>query len=84
MAWVGTLASLEGQRCNVVVVDASGNPKGAVLVVPQGTDGEVSTAPFDKSLAQVHAANAIDVLCMQERAFGEAGLPPLPEPPADS
>lgn len=62
----------------MVVVASRQNPKGAVLVMPKGS-GEMLTVPLSAALVLLKPATVVDVLCLQERAFGASGLTP-PQP----
>ncbi len=68
----------DGRKGNVVVVAPRKNPKGAVLVMPKGA-GEVLAVPISEALALLKPSTVVDVLCLQERAFGASGLTP-PQP----
>jgi len=70
---------IDGRRANVVLVGARDNPKGAVLVVPGESAGQVQTQPLQSALALFHPGFAVNVLCMQERIFGKSGLKPPKE-----
>jgi hypothetical protein len=75
--WVGTVPLKDGRRGNIVLVDSRQNPKGAILVTPNGEEtGEVATVPLSSALHGLHPAHVIEALCMQERAFGTSGLTP--------
>lgn len=76
---MGRLALTDTRQANIVLVGARQNPKGAVLVLPGEAGAPVQTAPFPTALALVHPANAVEILCMQERVFGNSGLPKAPD-----
>jgi hypothetical protein len=69
------LTLTDNRQGNIVLVGARQNPKGAVLVLPGDAGGPVQTVPLLMALTLVHSANAVEILCMQERAFGSSGLP---------
>jgi len=72
---VGELTALDGRRGSVVLVGGPKNPKGAVVVLagPEGTQAQ--PALLSSVVSLLHPRYVIDILCMQERGFGNAGLP---------
>lgn len=72
------MSLVDGRRANVVLVGSRQNVKGAVLVAPE-EGGTVQTMPLASGVHLLHPAHLLEVLCMQERAFGANGVPPLPE-----
>jgi hypothetical protein len=74
-AIVGELSTLDGRRGSVVLVGGPKNPKGAVVVVagPEGTQAQPALLSGVGSF--LHPRYVIDILCMQERGFGNLGLP---------
>jgi len=74
---------LDGARGNVVLAGGRSNPKGAILVLPGDRAGKVKTVAFADGLHLLSSAAIVDVLCMQERAFGDSGLTPPPETPGE-
>lgn len=79
-ALVGTLALVDGREANVVLVGARQNPKGAVLIVPSRTDGHLQTVLLSDSLDQLDQSSVVEVLCMQELAFGKGRLKAVVDP----
>jgi len=77
---VGVVALLDGRRGNVVLAGSRGNSKGAILVLPD-SGGEVTSVPLAEGLDLLAAPTVVDILCMQERAFGDSGLEPPPGAP---
>ena len=77
---MGSLCLVDGRRANVVLVGARDNPKGAVLVLPGESAGQVQTQPLQLALPLLDPDFALSVLCMQERVFGTSGLKPPSEP----
>lgn len=77
---MGLLNLTDERRGNVVVVGARQNPKGAVLVLPGESDGQVQTFALSDAVGLMHPSQVIDILCIQERAFGQSGLTPPCEP----
>ena len=65
----------DNRQGNIVLVGARQNPKGAVLVLPGDAGAPVQTVPLPMALTLVHCANAVEIMCVQERAFGNNGLP---------
>lgn len=75
---MGTLQLSDGRAANVVLVGSRQNAKGAVLLVP-GIQGQVETFPLSSGLDVLHPQHVIDILLLQERAFGLTGLVPPKE-----
>jgi len=75
---VGALQLTDGRAANVVLVGSRQNAKGAVLLVP-GSQGQVQTLPLSSGLEFLHPQHVVDVLLLQERAFGPSGLVPPKE-----
>lgn len=73
---VGALTFINGIRANVVLVGPGTNPKGAALLVPAPEGAKPKTVLLADAVAILHPRNIIEILCMQERAFGSRGLPP--------
>ena len=74
--WVGSLSLVDGRQANVVCVGSRENPKGTVLVLPEEGTGQVQTVDLSSGLEWLHPGHVLEVLCMQERAFGKSGLRP--------
>jgi len=70
---------LDNRQANIVLVGARQNPKGAIVVLPGEAGGAVQTLPLSMALNLIHPAHVIEILCMQERAFGGSGLPKPPD-----
>jgi len=77
-AWIGELHLLDGRSAYVVLVGPRNAHTGAVLVLAGKSESERKTAFLDESVHLLHPLQVVDVLCLQERAFGDKGLP-LPE-----
>ncbi|MCC6144887.1 MAG: hypothetical protein IT368_13865 [Candidatus Hydrogenedentes bacterium] len=79
-AVVGTLRLNDGRAANAVLVGPRQNPNGAVIVSagPSGTE----TLPLPQALELLAPPQVVDILCMQERIFGDRGLPVPDELPA--
>jgi hypothetical protein len=75
-ALVGPIQLADGTKGGIVLVGAADHPKGAVLVT-QGADADsVGKIPLGQCLDRLSLMQAIDILCMQERAFGSHELAP--------
>lgn len=77
-ALIGELHLLDGRSAYVVLVGPRNAHTGAVLVLTGNSESERETAFLDASFDLLHPQQVVDVLCVQERAFGDMGLP-LPE-----
>ena len=77
-AWVRTVALVNGSPAKVVVVAERMNPKGAQVVLAS-TDGQPAAVPISQALVQLDPTTVLDILCFQERAFGDGRLPPVTE-----
>lgn len=73
-AFAADLALIDGRRATAVIVADRQNPRGLVLLLQEG-----GAAPTPVLIEEVEDALApgdhIELLTMQERAFGAAGLP---------
>ncbi len=78
-AWVGARTFSDGARGNVVIVGSREIPKGAVLLFPGTNKGALQSAPLAEHLDKLTPQQVVDILCMQERAFGESGLQAPPD-----
>lgn len=75
-AVVGSVLVTDGRKATVVLVSARSNPKGAALVLPANDDrAAVATEPVANCLHLLTPKSVIDILTMQERVFGQSGLP---------
>ena len=74
-AIVGNLTLLRGRVCNVVLVGNAQNAKGATLVLPGEGGRGPKTVLLSAGHDLLHPRCVIDILCMQERFFGNRGLP---------
>ncbi len=74
-AFVGDVVVLDGQRAKAVVLGAPHTPKGAVLVLPPQANEKPEAIPLGQALDGLPPQAVIEILCMQERAFGAYGLP---------
>lgn len=73
-AWVGQLCLGDGRGVNVVVVGPRRNPRGAAIVFPAEGKGALAAIPLADALDQLTPEQVVDILCMQERAYGDSGL----------
>jgi len=80
-AWVAALRLVDGRSGKAVVVAGRDNPKGAMIVLPPAgsAGGTVPSIPLTDAYDLLTPLQIIDVLCLQERAFGTNELEP-PEP----
>lgn len=79
---MGAISLLDGRKGNAVVVGPRDNPKGATLVIQKGGAEEPERRSFSDSTALLSPELVTDVLCLQERAFGDSGLE-APEVPSE-
>jgi hypothetical protein len=75
-AIVGTVTLATGRTGKAVVVAARDNPKGAMIIAPGANPGEMRPVPLRDQLDALEPTAVIEILCMQERVFGSAPLPP--------
>lgn len=73
-ALVGPLQLTNGQRATVVLVGGRENPRGAAIVMATEADGKPAPHPLMDHLDLVPLTGLVEILCMQERAYGEHGL----------
>lgn len=73
-AFAADLKLLDGRAAKGVVVAGRGNPKGLVFLLPL-PDGTMQTLLPTSAAELVSAGDYIEMLFMQERAFGTSGLP---------
>jgi len=73
-AVVGNVTYVNGQQGNVVLVGPREHPKGATLVLPAQGESAIRTMPFAEGLALLRPETVVDILCIQERVFGQAGF----------
>jgi hypothetical protein len=74
-AWVGPIPLKDGRRGTVVVVGDRANPKGAALVLPPEDGADQVHMPISEAGSLIQPWYLIEILCMQERAFGSSDLP---------
>ena len=73
-AVVGAFSLADGREGKVVLVAGRDNPRGAMVVSSGGGGEAVEPIPLSECLESMEPASLIEVLCMQERAFGNSGL----------
>ncbi len=64
-----------GQRGRCVLLGPRENPKGAVIVLAGSGGSAADSRMLDASLDQLTPSTLAEIICMQERVFGAAGLP---------
>ncbi|MDZ4860915.1 MAG: hypothetical protein SGI88_18220 [Candidatus Hydrogenedentes bacterium] len=74
-AVVATISLSSGQDAKVVLVGARENPKGAIVLLMDAAVSATDTRPLESYIDQLSQAALAEILCMQERLFGPAGLP---------
>jgi hypothetical protein len=74
-ALIGELHLLDGRSAYVVLVGPRNAHTGAVLVLTGNSESERETAFLMESVHLLHPQQVVEVLCIQERAFGDKGLP---------
>ena len=74
-AAVAPIQLLNGARGRIVLVGARENPKGAMVLVPGSVPASVDTRPLEQHLDHLAPMTIVEIICMQERLFGESGLP---------
>ncbi len=79
-ALIGELRLADGGKGKALVMGPRSRPKGAQILQPKaGAAGEFDAAPLHDVLALLEPGAVIDVLCMQERVFGDTGLEAPPQ-----
>ncbi|MCF6283946.1 MAG: hypothetical protein L3K26_01960 [Candidatus Hydrogenedentes bacterium] len=74
-AIVGGLTLVGGNKGNVVLVGTASNPRGATLIVPGEDPKKPRTALLPAGCEQLLPCDFLDILCMQERGFGDRDFP---------
>ena len=74
-AIVGGVALANGGRGNVVLVGPASNPRGATLIIPGDDPQKPRTALLPAGCEQLAPGDYLEILCMQERGYGECGFP---------
>lgn len=79
----GLIASVrlhDGRTGKVVLVGSRNNPKGAVLVLASQDAEGAHAVPLHEAMPFLSPRHVVEILCTQERAFGESGLAPVELP----
>ena len=75
--WLATLRLTKTQSCKIAIVGPRDNPRGAMVLLP-GEGGSVKKQSLADFADQLTPKRYIEILCMQERIFGDSGLPTPP------
>lgn len=79
-AVVGALELADGRRASVALVGPRINPKGAAIIVKAAESGSVDTVPLADAIQILSLEQIVDIICMQERIYGDSGLASPLEP----
>ena len=74
---VGTFTLTDGTRATAVLLAAASHPNSAMLVLPAPESQPVQPRPLTQTLDLLTKEQILDILCTQERAFGDSGLEPV-------
>ncbi len=74
-AFVGSLTLRSGSKGSVVLVGSATNPKGATLLIPGEDPKKPRAALLPAGCEQLAPGQYLEILCMQERGFGDRGFP---------
>lgn len=74
---MGSLALKQGGKGSVIVVGPAGNPNGATLVMPGEDPKKPRTALLPAGCEFLTPGQYLEILCIQERGFGERSFPAL-------
>ena len=74
--WVGVLRLTDDRVAKVVVVGSRETPKGAMIVCATSEEAtSVETLSLSEAAPQIHPGNIVEIMCLQERIYGNSGLP---------
>ena len=74
--WVGALRLTDGRAAKVAIVGSRETPKGAMIVCANSEDAHsVETLSLLESASLIHPGNVVEIMCLQERIYGNSGLP---------
>ena len=74
--WVGALRLTDGRASKVAVVGSRETPKGAMIVCTNPEDAHsVETLSLGEAASLIHPCNIVEIMCLQERIYGNSGLP---------
>lgn len=77
--WVGALQLTDERAAKVVVVGSRDIPKSVMIVcAASGEDPQIETYPFSEAATLLHPGNIVEIMCLQERIFGNSGMPAYP------
>ena len=74
---VGPITLADGTEGRAVLIGPRTAPEGAMVVLLGKDRSSVESLPFSAVLDRVSPSVVVDVLCAQERQFGDSGLPAL-------
>ncbi len=77
---VSTIELRDGREGKVVLVGSRDNPKGAMLVLASQASQGAQAVPLIEGSRFLHPRQVVEILCVQERAFGTSGLNPVELP----
>ena len=73
-AVVGAFSLADGRESKIVLVAGRDNSRGAMVVSATSGGETVEPVPLSECLETLEPGSVIEVLCMQERVFGDSGL----------
>ena len=74
--WVGALRLTDDRAAKVVVVGSRETPKGVLIVCAAPEDAQhFETLSFTETASLIHPGNVVEIMCLQERIYGNSGLP---------
>ena len=65
----------QGGKGSIIVVGPANNPNGATLVTPGEDPKKPRTALLPAGCEQLTPGQYLEIICMQERAFGNHAFP---------
>ncbi len=74
---VGPLTLADGAEGRIVLIGPRTASDGAMVVLMATDKSSVESLPFSEVLDRVSPSVIVNVLCAQERQFGDSGLPTL-------
>jgi hypothetical protein len=76
-AIVGSVHLLSGAQAQVALVAGRENPKGAVIIQPKADGSGAESVALSTCLDALAPETVIDIICAQERAYGDSELDEL-------
>lgn len=70
------LELLDGRAVKVILVGPRDHPKGAMVAFSSREGAAAEILPFHDVLERLSPTTILEILCSQERAFGQSGLEP--------